>query len=104
MTDTWNVTAAYDKSSYNAGDVMTVTISGNDVLTTTTTTQQQSGALTLTLTASDGSTTTITIPATTVTSTHTTSTPESVTVTGFSDDSGRVWTIAPSGLSISATA
>lgn len=104
MTDTWNVTAAYDKSSYNQGDPMTVTITGGDVLTTTTTTQQQSGTLTLSLTAADGATSTISVPATTVNVTTTTTTPESVKITGVSDSSGRAWSIASSGLSATAPA
>lgn len=104
MSDTFNVTAAYDKTSYNSGDTMTVTISGNDVLTTTTTTQQQSGTLTLTITAADGSTSTITVPATTVNVTNTSATPQSVVISAVSDTSGRAWTIASNGLSITATA
>jgi hypothetical protein len=47
MTDTFNVTAAYDKSTYNQGDTMTITISGGDVLTQTTTTPTATGNVTL---------------------------------------------------------
>ena len=64
MPDTWNVTAAYDKATYNKGDTMTVTISGSDVLTTTT--PMPSGTLTLTLTAADGSMTTIPLQPVTI--------------------------------------
>lgn len=104
MTDTFNVTAAYDKSSYNQGDTMTLTISGGDVLTQTTTTQTPSGALSVTIAAADGSTTTINVPPGTVNVTTTTTTPESVKITGVSDSSGRTWTIASGGLSATATA
>ncbi len=104
MTDTFNVTAAYDKPSYNQGSVMTVTITGNDVLTQTTTTQQQSGVLTLTITAADGATTTITVPAATVNVSTTTSTPQSVKIAAVTDTSGRTWAIAANGLSMTATA
>jgi hypothetical protein len=104
MTDTFSVSAAYDKTSYNKGDTMTVTISGGDVLTQTTTTQQQSGALTLTLTAADGATTTITLPPEVVNVTSTTTTPESVKITGITDTSGRTWAINANGLSATATA
>lgn len=104
MTDTFNVTASYDKASYNQGDTMTVTISGGDVLTQTTGSQQQSGNLTLTITAADGSVTTVSVPSATINISTTTSTPESVKITGVSDTSGRNWTIAASGLSATATA
>lgn len=104
MTDTFSVTAAYDAPSYNTGATMTITISGNDVLTQTTTQQAQSGVLTLTVTAADGATTTITVPPTTVNVTTTTSTPESVKITGIIDSSGRVWTINSSGLTATAVA
>lgn len=100
MPDTWNVTGAYDKSSYNKGDTMTVTISGGDVLSTTTV--QQSGTLTLTITAADGATTTITMASVPIN--VTTTTPESVKITGVTDTSGRTWTIAANGLSMTATA
>jgi hypothetical protein len=104
MTDVFNVTASYDKPSYNQGDTITITISGGDVLTQTTTTQQQSGTVTLTLTAADGATTTLVVPPTTVNVTTTTTTPESVKITGVMDTSNRAWSIAPSGISITATA
>lgn len=104
MTDTWNVTAAYDKPSYNKGDTLTVTISGDDVLTTTTTTQQQSGALTLTLTAADGAKTSIALPATSVNVSTTTTSHQSVKITGVSDSSGRTWTVGTTGLTATALA
>lgn len=104
MTDTFSVSASYDKPSYNIGDVMTITISGSDVLTQQVTSQGESGQLTLTITAADGATTTITVPPTTVSVTTTTTTPESVRITAVSDTSGRAWTIASSGLSATATA
>jgi len=99
-TDTWNVTAAYDKPSYNAGDTMTVTITGGDVQSVTS--AQQTGALTITLKAADGATTTIQVPATTVNTT--TTTPQSVQITSITDTSGRQWTIAGNGLSATAKA
>ncbi len=100
MADVFSVTAAYDRSTYNRGDTMTITISGGDVLTTTT--QVPSGAVTLTVTAADGATTTIalaTVPVNT-----TTTSPQSVRVTGVADTSGRAWTIATNGLSLTAIA
>jgi hypothetical protein len=102
MADTFNVTAAYDKSSYNTGDTITVTISGGDVLTTTV--QGQVGPLVLTITAADGVTIPLNVPQQPVS--IPTSTPESVKITAVSDTSPtpRIWTISASGLSITATA
>jgi len=99
MADTWNVTAAYDKQSYNKGDPIKVTINGG--LTQTGGTPGQSGTLTLTVTAG-GSTTTITVPATIVTSPTTTTQPAHLT--GIVDTSNRVWTIAADGLSATSIA
>ena len=100
MTDVFNVTASYDKSQYNQGDTMTITISGGDVLTATNPTL--SGTLTLTITASDGATTTISVPPTTIL--VTTTTPESVLLTKVVDTSSHIWTIGTSGLNATAVA
>jgi Bacterial Ig-like domain (group 3) len=100
MGDVFNVTAAYDKATYNKGDLMTVTISGGDVLTQVN--SAQSGTLTLTITAADGSTTSIALPDVTINTT--TTTPESVKITGAVDSTARPWTIASNGLSVTATA
>lgn len=102
MPDTFNVTAAYDKASYNTGDTMKVSISGDDVLTQSVT--LSAGPLTLGIKAADGATETITVPATTVLGT--TSTPESVVITSVTDSGTppRTWTIDPSGLFATATA
>lgn len=104
MTDTFNVTAAYDKASYNQGDTITVTISGGDVLTQTVTTQAQSGLLALMLNAADGSSFSLPMQPITVNTTTTTATPESVKLTQVTDSSGRVWTVGASGLSATAAA
>jgi hypothetical protein len=100
MADTFNVTASYSQNSYSVGNTMLLTISGNDVLTTTS--NGLSGNLSITVTAADGATEVLTLAPTTVITT--TSTPESVKMTSISDTSGRVWTIANSGLTASATA
>lgn len=104
MTDTFNVTASFDKTTYNKGDTMTLTISGGDVLTTTTNQQVPSGTLTLTITAADGATSTITMGPVEVNTPVTTTTPESVKMTAVSDTSGRVWTISSGGLTATAIA
>lgn len=102
MADTFNVTASFDKSSYNQGDTMTLTISGDDVLITTTTTAEAVSG-TISLTAADGSTSTLTFPAgVTVNVTTTTTTPESVKMTSVTDSAGRTWTVAASGLTATA--
>lgn len=102
MADTFNVTGTYDKLSYIQGDLITVTISGGDVLTQQI--QATIGPLVLTITAADGATTTVDMPAVPVT--LTTSTPESVTITAVQDTNAtpRIWTISASGLSATATA
>ena len=100
MPDTWNVTAAYDKPQYNQGDTMTIAISGNDVQTIQS--LIQSGNVSLQITAADGATTTINVPPVNIS--VTTTTPESVTITGVTDDSHRTWTIDASGLSATAVA
>lgn len=102
MPDTFNVTAAYDKPAYNAGDTITVTITGGDVLTTTS--QASAGPLVVHLTAADGATQDITLASVPVT--VTTTTPESVVITGITDNSAtpRVWTVGTGKVTATATA
>lgn len=100
MADTFNVTAAYDKPSYAQGDTMTITISGDDVLTETV--QKNSGNLSITIKAADGATATIKLPPAIVN--VLVSTNESVVISGVTDDSGRTWTVASSGLTATAVA
>lgn len=107
MTDTFGVTFAWSQTTpYAAGASIVGTISGGDVFTNTTTTSRIVGPLTLTLTAANGSTETITTSATTAQVSSTVTTPESVVITGVVDNSANplVWTISPSGLSVSAVA
>jgi hypothetical protein len=105
MTDVFNVTAAYDKPSYNQGDTITVTISGGDVLTQTLT--GQIGPLAIPVVAADGATATVSLPQTTVT--VTTATPESVVIDTTrpvvdTSPTPRTWTVSANKLSITATA
>lgn len=105
MIDTFNVSASYDKPSYNQGDTITVTISGNDVQTQTM--QGQIGPLSIPVVAADGAQSTVSIPQTTVT--VTTATPESVVIDTSrpivdTSPTPRTWTVAANKLSISATA
>jgi hypothetical protein len=103
-TTTFNVSAAYDKAAYNAGEVMTLTLSGNAVFTDTAVTQSQSGSLDQTITASNGQTTHLTAPSVTITTTAPVSNALTVALTAVADTSGRVWTIQPGGMSAKATA
>lgn len=100
MTDTFNVTAAYDKASYNVGDTIIATISGGDVLTNTV--SGTSAPFALSATMADGSTAQIVMPSAAVS--VITTAPESVRITGVSDTGGRTWAIAANGLSASAVA
>jgi hypothetical protein len=105
MSDAFNVTAAYNAPSYTQGQTITVTISGNDVLTTTTT--GTVGPVSIPIVAADGATGTVSIPAENVTLTVTT--PESVTIDTTraivdTSPTPRTWTVAANKLSISATA
>lgn len=105
MTDTFNVTAAYDKPSYNQGDTITATISGDDVLTQTF--QGQIGPLAIPVVSADGAQETVNLPATTVTVTQ--ATPESVVIDTTrpivdSSPTPRTWTVSANKLSITATA
>jgi hypothetical protein len=106
VTDTFNVTAAYDKPSYNQGDTITATISGGDVLTQTLTGQIGPLAIPV-VNPTDGATATVSLPQTTVT--VTTATPESVVIDTTrpivdTSPTPRTWTVSANKLSITATA
>jgi hypothetical protein len=99
-SDQFNVTATIAPDNPKTGDTLTLTISGDDVVTTTT--AGTIGPLTLALKAADGATTEITVPEVPyqlVTASH-----ESVVITGVTDPSGRSWTVAQDGLTATATA
>lgn len=100
MTDTFSVTATFDKSSYTAGQTMTLTISGEATSTTTT---QETLSGTINLLAADSATQSISLPSG-VTVTSTTTTPETVKIASVTDDKGRTYTVAANGLSATATA
>ena len=84
MTDTFNVTAAFDKASYNAGDTMKVTITGDDVLTQQVQTTQTE-TVTVSIVAADGATTTVGPVSAPVVTTTTTTTHESVKIASIVD-------------------
>jgi hypothetical protein len=109
MSDQFNVTAAWDKSSYNAGDTITGTISGSDVLTSTSTVTSTGGPVTVPVVAADGAQSTVVLPTVQVNTVTTTTTPESVVIdtTRAIVDNGspaRSWVVSANKLSITATA
>lgn len=109
MTDTFNVTGSYDKTSYLQGQTITASISGGDVLTTTTQTQGQAGPVTVPIVAADGAQSTISFPAVPVTITNTVATPESVVIDTTrpivdTSPTPRTWTVSANKLSITAAA
>jgi hypothetical protein len=101
---TFNVTAAYDKPAYNAGEVMTITLSGDATFTDTVVTDSQSGSLDQTVTASNGEVTHLIAPSVTITTTNNISQTLNCVYSAVADTSGRVWTIQPGGKSAKATA
>jgi hypothetical protein len=109
MTDVFNVTASYDKPAYNAGDTITITISGGDVLTQTVSTQSTAGPVIIPVVAADGAASTVTVPSVVVTTSSTTTTPESVVIDASrpvvdTSPTPRTWTVSTNKLSITATA
>ena len=93
MADNFNLTASFDKSSYNPGDTMTLTVDG-----TVTSGSATPVAATLTITAADGST-----PSLAATS-SVTGAAETWVISAVSDTATRTWTIAADGHSATATA
>ena len=105
MTDTFNVTAAYDKPSYNQGETMTITISGDDVLTETI--QSQVGPVTIPVVAADGAQSEVSVPAITVqitTVSHLSVVIDTTRPVVDSSPTPRTWAVAANNLSISAVA
>jgi hypothetical protein len=106
MADVFNVTASYDKPSYVGGDTITITISGDDVVTETT--QSMIGPLVIPLVnPSNGSTSIINVPSEIATVTTTTS--ESVVIDTSqpivdSSATPRVWTVSGNKLFITSIA
>jgi len=105
-SDVFAVTASWDKpGGYQAGQTITGTIAGNDVLTTTSVVN--AGPVTVPIVAADGATSTVSLPSVPVT--IITTTPESVVIDTTKPivDSGtppRTWVVAANKLSISAAA
>lgn len=105
-TTTFNVSAAYDKASYTAGEVMTITLSGDATfIGDGTSTNTQSGTLDLTVTATNGAVTHVAAPSVTIT-TIIPPVPQTLNVVLSSvvATDGRIWTIQAGGKSAKATA
>jgi hypothetical protein len=98
--DKFNVTGVLTPASPITGQPMTITITGDDVVTTTA--AGTIGPLTAHLVAPDGAVFDLVLPATPYTQISTAH--QSVKIASVSDPAGRVWTIAASGLSASALA
>lgn len=105
MSDVFNVTAAFDKTAYNGGEIAKVTISGDDVETITTVTNGKVGPLQLKITAENGAETMISVPEVDAAFSSTTTTHRSVRITEVIDNGAtpRFWTIDASGLFATAT-
>jgi|SRR6185437_274063 len=110
MSDDFSqVTASWDKPSYNAGDTITGTVTGAATSTTTVTTTTQVGPVVVPLVADDGSQTIITLPAEQAQLVTTTTTSQGVTIDttrAIVDNSPnpRTWAVSADKRSITATA
>jgi hypothetical protein len=110
MSDVFNVTASWSKTSYNAGETMVGTISGTNAHTTgDTTTHQTAGPVTIPVSASpSGAQSTVTLAgvdvATTVPGTTTTESVLIDTAAFVASQGGRTWTVSADRKSISAVA
>ena len=100
MADNFSgVSLAFDKASYNPGDLMTVTVAGSAVATVAGQAPINISAL---VTSADGDSTIISPPP--ASENEPTTQNEPVKITSINDPSGRVWTISADGLSATATA
>lgn len=105
MSDQFNVTGAYDRPSYQGGDTIRITISGEDVVTETS--QSQIGPIVIPIMAAGGAQETITMPAqqaTITTVSHLSVTIDPSRPIVDSSPAPRIWTISADKLSITATA
>lgn len=103
MTDTWNITAAYDKALYAQGETMTLSITGDFIHEVSEVVQV--GPDTLTVVSATGQTETLTIEHAEATLTH--AVHEDVVIDPSNpiiDAGGRTWTISADGKSITSVA
>lgn len=97
MADTINLSAVLDKSTYNTGDAMSLTLSGSASQGGTTTT----AVVAPTIKLSDGTTKSLNAVTATVNSPLV---PLTYQITSISDQAGRAWVISADGQSATATA
>lgn len=105
MTDVFNVTASYDKTTYTQGQTITATIAGSDVLTTTTV--GQAGPLTIPVVAADGAISSVILGSVPVTLSIVANESVVIDTTRTIVDTSptpRVWTVSANKLSITAVA
>jgi NMD protein affecting ribosome stability and mRNA decay len=89
------VSAALNASSYNQGQTMTLTVSGQNVHTGDPSTTNETLTITATIQSSSGATHNVSAqPVTVVSSTPGETTLEDVTIVSVVDSGGRTWTMA----------
>lgn len=98
MATTHTISFKFDKTSYNPGDRMTLTLTGSAVKTSDVTLAN----LNATVNLSDGSVLNLTVPSTVIKDGQTTNL--SAKIASITDPSGRVWTVSTDGLSATAVA
>lgn len=106
---TFNVVATWDKTNYAPGDIMTGTISGDDVHTITTIVDETVGPVIVPVKSEDGDTWSVTLDSKTIPVPHTTTTHDSVVIDTSVPivDNGPNplhWVVSANKLSITATA
>jgi len=99
------VTATLDATTYNSGQTMTLTVTGQDKHTADPVTNQEQASLSLVVQTESGGTATLSIPPFIVfDTTPGVVTMEDVVITEVTDSTGRVWTIGGDGTSATAVA
>lgn len=109
MADTFNVSAAYNKASYAAGETIAATIAGTNTHTDMVTTRETVGPVTVPVVSDSGAKSTISIPAVEVTRTSGATVDEEVFIdtTRAVMDTGptpRAWVVSADRKTITATA
>lgn len=109
MPDQFNVTAAWSKTSYTAGEQMVGTIAGTNTHTQNTTVTETGGPVNIPVVAAGGAQSVVNLPVVNVLRTSTVTTTESVLIdtTRPIVDSGpapRVWAVSADRKSITAVA
>ena len=109
MSDTFNITATWDKATYVAGETITATISGTNTHTEDTVTETLAGPVNIPVVAASGAQSVVSIPQVTVTTTQIVTTTEDVLIdltrpVVDSSATPRNWVVSPDRKSIAAVA